>query len=636
MDPLATVLLNKPELLIKAAKSGWKTIKKFFDNYDAKDSIDYGDAYFDYLQNTVNSIGRIKTLIYRHVPKFLYLFYEYPTIKYQDQIIDTSNAQDILDINNKLIVTGIGGIGKSLLLKHFFLNIAQYGHYIPVLIELRKFNQMDGKEISLYDAIYQNLSDNGFKLADKYYKYSLEAGGYVILLDGFDEVNRDKAQKVFDQIQSFSQRYNKNHFIVSSRPSDHFVGWNDFHEMFLCDLTKKQAFNLIQKIDFDEAIKKPFSDALDSKLFDAYESFASNPLLLTIMLLTFGNHAALPENPNDFYEQAFSTLFNGHDATKDYFVRDIRSHLSYENFKTVFSYICFKSFFKNDFEFSEKLLRQYIEKAKTKFNTLSFSVDDFEEDLTLSVCMLIKDGLGYSFIHRSFQEYFAALYTCKLLDSDQYALLTAWISTSDSCSSDEYMKMLFDLQDEKVNKIILCSGIKQIKKLYDEIGFSYDFLSEYNLGISIRKIHCIENGLKVSFYSLGLHPKTPYFSNIINLTCNLNNYVIQSHIRDSEVQKGLYNIAKKYKEKIGKSSRRSSHILYPSYAPSNRIAQEYDVPEITLCAFADLDQIVDSKQLLNYLEWYHERLRFCFSLYEKYTKPDDSNPKTVSSILDNL
>lgn len=120
MDPLATVLLNKPELLIKAAKSGWKTIKKFFDNYDAKDSIDYGDAYFDYLQNTVNSIGRIKTLIYRHVPKFLYLFYEYPTIKYQDQIIDTSNAQDILDINNKLIVTGIGGIGKSLLLKHFF------------------------------------------------------------------------------------------------------------------------------------------------------------------------------------------------------------------------------------------------------------------------------------------------------------------------------------------------------------------------------------------------------------------------------------------------------------------------------------------------------------------------------------
>ena len=340
-------------LITEAIKSGWKTVKNFFQDHNAKDSIDYGDAYENYLKNTVEKNSQIKTLIYHRVPKFLYLFYECPNVQYENHVIETSNAQNILDISNKLIVTGTGGIGKSLLLKHIFLHTAQYGYYIPVLMELRKFNQLDGKEISLYETIYQNLFDNGFRLDKKYFSYSLDAGGYVILLDGFDEINRDKAQKVFEQIESFSQRYSKNHFVVSSRPSDRFMGWNDFHELSLCNLTKKQALNLIQKIDFDEAVKKPFSDALDTELFNTYESFASNPLLLTIMLLTFSNHATLPRNLNDFYDQAFATLFNGHDATKDYFVRDIRSGLSCEEFKKVFAHICIRSYFAEDFEFTE-------------------------------------------------------------------------------------------------------------------------------------------------------------------------------------------------------------------------------------------------------------------------------------------
>ena len=59
-------------VLIEAAKSGWKKVKKFFQDQDVKDSIDYGDAYSDYLQNTINKNSKIKTLIYRRVPKDLY------------------------------------------------------------------------------------------------------------------------------------------------------------------------------------------------------------------------------------------------------------------------------------------------------------------------------------------------------------------------------------------------------------------------------------------------------------------------------------------------------------------------------------------------------------------------------------
>ncbi len=595
-------------LITEAIKSGWKTVKNFFQDHNAKDSIDYGDAYENYLKNTVEKNSQIKTLIYHRVPKFLYLFYECPNVQYENHVIETSNAQNILDISNKLIVTGTGGIGKSLLLKHIFLHTAQYGYYIPVLMELRKFNQLDGKEISLYETIYQNLFDNGFRLDKKYFSYSLDAGGYVILLDGFDEINRDKAQKVFEQIESFSQRYSKNHFVVSSRPSDRFMGWNDFHELSLCNLTKKQALNLIQKIDFDEAVKKPFSDALDTELFNTYESFASNPLLLTIMLLTFSNHATLPRNLNDFYDQAFATLFNGHDATKDYFVRDIRSGLSCEEFKKVFAHICIRSYFAEDFEFTEADLRQYIQKAKEKVDVQSFSVDDFKEDLTSSVCMLVKDGLNYRFIHRSFQEYFAAWYTCKLTDKDQYDLLTDWISRSSSCVIDEYMSMLFDFQKEKVNKIIFCPGIEQLKYLYDKYGFSCDLLRELFNGVKISTVYSGKDNSKNTYLNLSLNTKNEYLCHIERLVCCLNSYPFsKGNIIDPKTQE----LPRKMLNSIKK-------------------------PHSYKWTFDEVLTIVSPEQLLESLQWFDRQLHFCFALYERYNKNLNPGKRTMASILDEL
>lgn len=91
--------------------------------------------------------------------------------------------------------------------------------------------------------------------------------------------------------------------------------------------------------------------------------------------------------------------------------------------------------------------------------------------------MLVKEGGIYRFSHRSFQEYFAAWYTCKLVDDVQAKLLLNWIQESDSVLSDSYFTMLFDLQSEKVNKIILCPILKEIKKLYLQYGFSIELLN---------------------------------------------------------------------------------------------------------------------------------------------------------------
>lgn len=60
------------------------------------------------------------------------------------------------------------------------------------------------------------------------------------------------------------------------------------------------------------------------------------------------------------------------------------------------------------FRFSDKDLIKYIEKAKIA-SSISTSTNNFKVDLVESICLIQFDGTEFSFTHRSFQEYFAAL-----------------------------------------------------------------------------------------------------------------------------------------------------------------------------------------------------------------------------------
>lgn len=594
-------------LIKEAISSGWEKVKKYFKDLDAKESIKYGAAYFKYLSNTEDKYGKIKTIIYRRMPKELYSFFECTDVEHEGKRISTENVKNILGLSNKVIVSGTGGIGKSILFKHLFLNTIRTTDYIPVLIELRKFNSYEIKDISLADAVYQSLYENGFQLAREYFDYSMEKGGYVILLDGFDEVSRDKAQKITSEIKALSDKYSDNNYILSSRPTDSFIGWNDFTEVSACKLTKEQALSLINKIDFDTSVKTVFYKALDEKLFDKYESFASNPLLLTIMLLTFSNHASIPDKLNDFYEEAFSTLFNMHDATKDCYVRDIRSKLGSEDFKNVFAYICFKSYFSSEFEFSETRLRKYIQLAKEKYSNLQFSVDDFQEDLILSVCMLVKDGLNYRFTHRSFQEYFAAWHTCKITDDQQSKLLTAWMAESDAPITDEYLSMLFNMQSEKVNKVILSPGIQKIREIYNQNGFSTKFLESLFSGI--RVVHrMVPDGKEHK--ALSLIVSDMYLCNILRCTCRCNSYTYgQQSNEDLVFENSIAN--KLIKNMKGKSKTR-------------------------VFSFDEVTGIVGEADMLKALSWFEKQYEFCVMIFEQNSRKGFAHKKKVASIIEEL
>ena len=407
---IVTALLDKfaqPAIkgLVGSAKNEWEKFK-----------IDLDIVFRKYLQNSVDKYGKIKTILYRTEPKYLYDFFECPNLcKDKGSIIKGDSIDNILDVSNFVIIQGTGGIGKSTFLKHLFMDEVSKRGLIPVFIELKDLNSMNG-EYGIADFVFQRLYDLGSTIKKEYMEYALQSGCFLFLLDGYDEIASDKKDAFFRKLDSFCDRYSDNYFIISSRPYSEFVEFQRFSVLTLCSLSKDQALSLVRKIEFDQEIKHCFLTALDESLYERHTSFASNPLLLNIMLLTFDNYAEIPEKLHLFYANAFETLYSKHDATKSGYRRELRCSLSYDSFKKIFAYFCFITYYQGKIELTHDDILTALKKVRS--NTVSFNPTDYIFDLVNSICVLYRDGVNYKFTHRSFQEYFTAIFLKELSDQN--------------------------------------------------------------------------------------------------------------------------------------------------------------------------------------------------------------------------
>ncbi len=515
------------KLVQVCAKKICETVREKWKDSAAKSEIDYRDAFVQYLQQAFEKCSKMKTLLYRKESKYLYDFYECVGVCMGGKEISTRQIMNILNLGHNIIISGTGGIGKTTMLKHFFLDAIQNTNLIPIFVELRSINEQD---MQLDECIYRNMCLLGFQMEKKYFDYSLEAGCYVFLFDGYDEIKQEKMEALAKALVALSDRYPDNYFIISSRPMREFIGWNSFLELEAENLTKEQALSLIRKLQYDEEVKQKFLRDLERSLYDEHESFASNPLLLTIMLLTYEEHASIPDRLNDFYEQAFLTLFNSHDATKGAFVRDIRSRLPYNEFKNVFAHFCFKTYFKGVYEFTEAQLHAFLNETRAKLGVDGMDVQNFIYDLTHSVCMLIEDGVNLRFSHRSFQEYFAAVYTTSLSDETQGRLLQRWVrDNSYRIREENFLFMLHDMQAERCERNVFLPLLDQLARKFEANDRSYEWLLSYFFeGITVDSAsedQERDGTLSIAFLiRSGQYTKSGMYINLLAMISKLNGF----------------------------------------------------------------------------------------------------------------
>lgn len=422
---------NSPEeLLIQSAiQLVENTIPSFFTGVKnlAKKGLDQvtiktGRAFKEYFDTTIKKYSNTKTILYRFSPHYLYDFYEdIELIDKENTITLTDNIHSVLLNGDKIVITGLAGSGKSLLMRHLFLRSISQKAFLPVLIELRNINNID---LSFEKFIFAELKKLNFDLEEKLVIDLLHSGKFLILLDGFDEIDHHTTDRIAFDILEFSTKFHKNKFILSSRPGTNFVGWNAFNELKIYPFNEKKCISLVNKLEFDTLTKENFLKELDNGLFDRYSSFLSNPLLATIMLMTYDHGNNLPTRLHEFYSQAFDVLYYKHDATKTGYKRLMHTLLGINNFEKVFSAFCIQTYIENEFYFHEKDALEKIENCRelVKIGS-SYKSESFLLDLTKSLCLLLLDGTQYTFTHRSFQEYFSAVYISRTEPKKRKGLL---------------------------------------------------------------------------------------------------------------------------------------------------------------------------------------------------------------------
>lgn len=420
-----------------------------------------------YLENAYAKYNKMKTLLYNDTPREFYQFYVCNDISqkvyikkftYQRKTIHDATAETLQECSNFILISGTGGLGKSMMMRHLLLDtIDRFDEFgkIPIFIPLKDY---DDSYDGLLDYIFEKFEGlGGADNIDDFCELLMQ-GECLLLFDGLDEIKSDYRKKFEHDLDIFADKYTDNMFVISSRPTGSFVSLNRFTVLDLCPFTKEQALALIDKLDFrpdEPIIKENFRRELETSLFISHREFTQNPLLLTIMLMTYEQFAELPSKMHIFYREAYVALSQKHDASKGAYKRVLKTGLTADQFADYFAEFCARSYRDEKFEFTDVLFDKYFNSLHERIkNPSGVTASDFRDDLVENMCLMFYESGKYHFTHRSFQEYFCALYFSKQKDKTLKAIGDFFENKRSRHYSDKTFNMLYDMIPEKIEEYI--------------------------------------------------------------------------------------------------------------------------------------------------------------------------------------
>ena len=349
LDPtLTTIAANvvekmAPALMAKVSKAVGRTVDKI--------RVEYTLTFQDHLAKTLDRVHKVKTLIARDAPVLLESIYFSLRLKSDEEECLDHDIIPVLNFPVLYFIYGTGGAGKTMLLKYLLLtSIQQLSGLVPIFCEFRGLAIEE--HASLESAIFAQIVREGSAENYNLFIEGLRAGVFVLYLDGLDEISQSAREKAIVELQGFSSRFPVTSLIVSSRPGLSAQSLEHFKAFKVVGLSLEQAKEVIEKTDVDAEIKLEFIKRLELDLYNKHRDFLEIPLLVIMMLLTYGSYADIPERMTVFYEQAFETLYSLHDTTsKGLYKRPHFATLSPDNFRRMFETFCYITLAKARFEF---------------------------------------------------------------------------------------------------------------------------------------------------------------------------------------------------------------------------------------------------------------------------------------------
>ena len=234
---------------------------------------------------------------------------------------------------NNVVVLGDPGSGKTCFLQHEILAYcvppsdggSWYSYHLPIYVTLAEAARRLDENTSLLDVAAIVSSRRGIELPRGVIDNAISDGRAAFFFDGLDEVGYiDKRIGLMSEIDALMRRSASrgNRFILASRPAAvqpvdipdaftflHLKGLTETEIRTLAGrvLTARLGLGEDHNLSDDEA---ELVDRLvaDTRNKPGIERIATNPLLLTLLVLIYANTGALSARRHLIYTQAIKTL----------------------------------------------------------------------------------------------------------------------------------------------------------------------------------------------------------------------------------------------------------------------------------------------------------------------------------------
>ncbi len=304
---------------------------------------------------------------------------------------------------------------------------------LPLLIELRNYIAEKDNYNNFLEYLHKGTGLRGGNLNQKELDDWLKNQSSIVMFDGLDEVlDTRKRENVAIDIINFSITYPKVRVLVTSR----VIGYEDQHQKFrdanfrhfmLQDLDEEQICSFVtqwHKLAFgDDNERNKKRDRLQKSIENSrsFRELAGNPLLLTMMAI-LNRHEELPRDRATLYEHASMVLLQKWDAERNLQDKSlepkISGYLDYKVKQDMLRKIAYKmqsdaSVIGNSLVITgdalEKFITGYL--RDRGFNEPHLIAKVLLKQLTdRSFILCFMGGDSYSFVHRTFLEYFCAWY----------------------------------------------------------------------------------------------------------------------------------------------------------------------------------------------------------------------------------
>ncbi|NEZ68035.1 NACHT domain-containing protein [Leptolyngbyaceae cyanobacterium CCMR0082] len=317
-----------------------------------------------------------------------------------------------------LMVLGGPGVGKSTFLRKLGLEALekQLAHdMVPVFIELKSFRS---EEMSLQQAISEELEISGFPYAESLVESMLSDGKMLLLLDGLDEVPFKQVDSVIEQMRDFCDRHSQNRFVTSCRIAAYKGGFNRFADVTMAEFDDEQIQEFVRRwfsseLDLESDTAKEFWELIEQPENKSAKELAQTPLLLTFLCLVYDRSQSLPPVRSDLYGKALDILLEDWAAEKRIKRDPIYQGLHTGLEKELLSEIAYNSFKDDQLFFSEQEITDQI----ATFLADTLDAPKYLDGAKVLEAIEVQQGIlveratnTYSFSHLTLQEYLAARY----------------------------------------------------------------------------------------------------------------------------------------------------------------------------------------------------------------------------------